>query len=99
MYTRIKERGLVLCQWSLRYATTTRTRRDLVLPKLHAAVRYGVAVAAHGPFVAVENGAVDDVRVLAPVPVGLVAFVLAFVAEGGFIGPDVVAMPAVFESA
>jgi hypothetical protein len=56
-------------------------------------MRYGVAIAAHGPFVAVENGAVDDVGVFTPVPVRLVAFVLAFVAESGFVGPDVVAMP------
>jgi hypothetical protein len=59
----------------------------------YAAVDDWIAVAAHAPFVAVENGGVDDVGVLAPVPVGLVAFVRALFAEGGFIGPNVVTVP------
>lgn len=53
----------------------------------------GVAVAAHAGGRAVEDGRVDEVRVFGPVPVGLVALVGTFAAEGGFVGPDVVAVP------
>lgn len=54
---------------------------------------YEVAVATHAVLVAVEDGRVDEVRVLGPVPVGLVAFVVTFGTEGCLVGPDVVAVP------
>lgn len=53
----------------------------------------GIAVAAHAIFVAVEDGRVHEIRVLGPVPVGLVACVGAFGAESGLVRPDVVAVP------
>jgi hypothetical protein len=53
----------------------------------------GIAVTTHAPFVAIEDGRVDDIWILGPVPIRLIAGVGAFCAEGGFIGPDVVAVP------
>lgn len=52
-----------------------------------------VTVAAHAIFVAVENGRVDEVGVLCPIPVGLVAFVVTLGTQCGLVGPDVVAVP------
>jgi hypothetical protein len=53
-----------------------------------------LSVAAHGGFAAVEERRADDVvGVLAPVDVGLVAFVAALGAQGVLVGPGEVAVP------
>lgn len=43
--------------------------------------------------VTVENGRDGGIRIFAPVPIGLVAFVPAFISQGYFVCPDVVPMP------
>jgi hypothetical protein len=53
----------------------------------------GIAVTAHAPFVAIEDGGVDNIWILGPVPIGLVAGVRTFCAEGGFVSPNIVAVP------
>jgi hypothetical protein len=88
-----RERG-VLRQRPRGHTSTTWSGGDRHAgTKGHAVVHDGIAVAAHAPFVAVEYGGVDDIWILGPVPVGLVAFVGAFCTEGGFVRPDVVAVP------
>jgi hypothetical protein len=57
-------------------------------------VRDVLAVSAHRSRAAVEEWRADDVvGVLAPVDVGLVAFVAALCAEGVLVGPGEVAVP------
>ena len=57
-------------------------------------VRLEHAVAGHAAFATIEVRRIDGVVcALAPVPIGLVAGVSAFVAQGLFIHPRIVAMP------
>jgi hypothetical protein len=84
----------VLCQRARGHAASAWPGGDgHAWAHVEAVVLDGVAVAAHAPFVAVEDGGFDEIGVLGPVPVGLVSFVGAFCAQGGFVRPDVVAVP------
>jgi hypothetical protein len=88
-----RERG-VLGQRPRGHTSTTWSGGDRHAgTKGHAVVYDGIAVTTHAPFVAIEDGRVDDIWILGPVPIRLIAGVGAFCAEGGFIGPDVVAVP------
>jgi hypothetical protein len=74
-------------------ASTSRSSRNCIGTQLHACMRHWITIASHAPFVAVEDRGVNDVRVLAPVPVGLVSLIVAFCAKRNLVGPDVVAVP------
>jgi hypothetical protein len=74
------------CEWSSLHTPSTGSGRDLA-PDEAAVVLYVLAVAAHAPLVAVEDGGLGEVGVFAPVPVWLVALVVAFCAECGFVRP------------
>lgn len=52
-----------------------------------------ISIPTHAPLIAVEDGRVDQVRVLGPVPIGCVALIGTLAAKGSLVCPDIVAVP------
>jgi hypothetical protein len=86
-------KGGLLHESALGDTPTPRASRQILRSKLSACMRHTLSIPAHAPLIAVEDGRIDDIRVLGPVPVRLVPRVGALSAQRGFVRPNVVAVP------